>query len=255
MGPEKSIFSAQPNFLGFYCVHPIMTTCLRRQKTLLGLSFAACILLVCHAFAESQSTDCTDEKPSKRIQLASGDQNSGNHLQLSRKIAIAAAVDIDVCSADLMIVGGKNDRLEVTLDIANANPKLSAVEYVQTLDVTPEKVKLQLRLPKNVRAKVVVAVPVATPKLNVNLVRGDLSFETDRIGGDREINVVHGHVDVEANPDSFASMQVNTLMGSFHDRRLGKEARGLVSQSVEGTGKGSVNVNVVMGSVDLKPWD
>jgi hypothetical protein len=62
-------------------------------------------------------------------------------------------------------------------------------------------------------------------------------------------------VDVEANPDSFASMQVNTLMGSFHDRRLGKEARGLVSQSVEGTGKGSVNVNVVMGSVDLKPWD
>jgi hypothetical protein len=232
-----------------------MTTCLRRQNVLLYCVSAACLLLAAHAYAESQSMDCDDDSPKKHIELALGDQNSGNHLQLSRKIATAAAIDIDVCSADLTVVGSKSDVLQVTLDIANPAPKMTAVDYVQKLDVNSREVKLQLRLPKHAQAKVLVAVPTGTPNLKVNLVRGDLTFETDRITGDRDVNVVRGHVDIEANPDSFASMKVNTVMGSFHDHRLNKSAHGLVSQSVEGTGKGSVNVNVVMGSVDLKPWD
>jgi|SRR5579863_2258075 len=232
-----------------------MTTSVRRQNIWLYCVSAACILLAGHAFAESQSMDCDDDLPKKHVELAAGDQNSGNHLQLSRKIATAAAIDIDVCSADLAVIGSKSDVLQITLDIANPAPKMTAVDYVWKLDVNSGEVKLQLRLPKHAQAKVLVAVPVGTPNLKVNLVRGDLTFETDRISGDRDINVVHGHVDIEANPDSFASMHVNTVMGSFHDHRLNKAAHGLVSQSVEGTGKGSVNVNVVMGSVDLKPWD
>jgi hypothetical protein len=45
-------------------------------------------------------------------------------------------------------------------------------------------------------AKAVIVVPARTPELQVNLVRGDLSFETDRIAGEHRINVVSGHVDV-----------------------------------------------------------
>lgn len=232
-----------------------MTTCVRRQNVILGCISAVCLLLAGHAFAESHSMNCDGDLPKTHAALAAGDQDSGNHLQLSRKIAAATPIDIDVCSADLIVVGSKSDVFQVILDIANPAAKATALDYVQSLNVAPDGVKLQLRLPKHAQAKVVVEVPVGTEKLSVNLARGDLSFETDRIGGDREINVVHGHIDVEANPNSFASMHVNTVMGSFHDRRLGKEAHGLVSQSVEGTGKGSVEVNVVWGSVDLKPWD
>jgi len=198
---------------------------------------------------------CNSDTPSTHIALAEGDQNSANHLQLSRKIAPTAPVEIDVCSADLTVKGSKSGLLEVSLDLTNTAPKLTAVDYVQNLTVSPEGVQLQLRLPNRVRAKVVVAVPTATPLLTVDLVRGDLSLETDRISGDRKIDVVHGHVEVEGNPDSYATMHVDTLMGSFHDRRQGQEFHGVLSQSLTGTGKGSIEVNVVWGSVDLKPWD
>jgi hypothetical protein len=83
-----------------------------------------------------------------------------------------------------------------------------------------------------------------------------LSFETDRIRGERSINVVDGHVDLLANADSFANLQVDVVMGSFHDHRKGGEDhRFMVSQSQTGTGAGSIEINVVAGSVDLRPWD
>lgn len=227
----------------------------RRQTVVAVCVFAAWILLVGHAFAGTESMNCDGTMPPRHFELVQGDQNSGNHLQFSRKVASAAQIDVDVCSADLTIVGSKSDQLEVTLDVATPAPKTTAADYVQALDITPDGVQLQLRLPKHASARVLIAVPAATSQLAVNLVHGDLSFQTDRIGGERKINVVHGHVDVEANTDSYATMHVDTVMGSFHDRRLGHAAHGVVSQSLSGNGKGSIEVNVVWGSVDLKPWD
>jgi hypothetical protein len=102
----------------------------------------------------------------------------------------------------------------------------------------------------------VVAVPAVTPDLEVNLVRGDLSLETARIGGERKINVVHGNVELLGNPDSYNSLNVDIVMGSFHDhRKNGEDHRFMVSQSLSGTGKGSIEINVVMGRVDVKAWD
>ena len=216
---------------------------------------AGWFLLAGRAFAERQSMTCNGAMPSNHIALAEGDQNSANHLQLNRKIAPTAPVEIDVCAADLTVVGSKSGLLEVSMDLANTAPKVTAVDYVQNLNVAAERAQLQLRLPRAVRAKVVVAVPVATAQLTVNLVRGDLTLETDRITGDRKINVVHGHVEIEGNPDSYATMHVDTLLGSFYDHRAGHEFHGVLSQSLTGTGKGSVEVNVVSGRVDLKPWD
>ena len=198
---------------------------------------------------------CTGAMPPKHMELAQGDQDSANHLQLSRKIVAAASIEIDVCSADITVVGSKSGLLEVTLDIGSPAPKATAVDYVQSLNITPDGVQLQLRLPKHAHGKVRVAVPAETPKLTVNLIQGDLSFETDRIGGERKIDVVHGRVELEGNADSYATMHIDSLMGSIHDHRSDQEAHGVVSQSFTGTGKGSIEVNVVWGSVDLKAWD
>ena len=236
-------------------VYPIMRSSTLYQKALVGYVVACCVLLAPHAFAERQSMTCNGAMPSSHIALAEGDQNSANHLQLSRKIASTAPVEIDVCAADLTVVGSKSGLLEVTVDLGNTAPKVTAVDYVQSLNVAPEGVQLQLRLPRRARAKVRVAVPTATPQLTANLIRGDLSLETDRINGDRKIDVVHGHVEIEGNPDSFATLHVSALMGSFHDHRSGQHATGAMSESLTGTGKGSIEVNVVWGSVDLKPWD
>jgi hypothetical protein len=232
-----------------------MTARVCSQKALLNCICASCFLLAPHAFAERQSMTCSGAMPSNHIALAEGDKNSANHLQLNRKIAPTAPVEIDVCAADLTVVGSKSGLLEVTVELGNPAPKVTAVDYVQSLNVAPEGAQLQLRLPRRVRAKVVVAVPTATPKLAVNLVSGDLTFETDRISGERKIDVVRGHVEIEGNPDSYATMHVSALIGSFYDHRAGHEFHGVLSQSLTGTGKGSVEVNVVSGRVDLKPWD
>ena len=236
-------------------VYPIMRSSTLCQKTLVGYVVACCALLAPHAFAERQSMTCNGAMPSNHIVLAEGDQNSANHLQLSRKIASTAPVEIDVCAADLTVVGSKSGLLEVTVDLGNTAPKVTAVDYVQSLNVAPEGVQLQLRLPRRARAKVRVAVPTATPQLTANLIRGDLSLETDRINGDRKIDVVRGQVEIEGNPDSYATMHVDTLLGSFYDHRAGHEFHGVLSQSLTGTGKGSVEVNVLSGRVDLKPLD
>jgi hypothetical protein len=115
---------------------------------------------------------------------------------------------------------------------------------------------VRLHLPKRPQAKVIIGVPSAVPTLNLNLVRGDLSFETDRIRGERVVNVVFGHVDLLANEDTYRLLNMNVLMGRFHDHRTGgKQAHGMVSKSLSGTGRGSIDLNVVSGSVDVKAWD
>ena len=101
-----------------------------------------------------------------------------------------------------------------------------------------------------------IAVPSSTPKLELNLVSGRLAFETDRISGERKINVVDGQIEVLANADSYGTLKVNIVIGSFHDRHAGDSSGpALVSRSLTGTGKGSLEINLVKGSVDLKPWD
>jgi hypothetical protein len=233
-----------------------MTTALRRKQAVLYCIVASWLLLAGRALAESRSMSCDSKLPATHAQLAEGDQNTANHLELSCKIASGASVDLDVCAADLTITASGSDILRVTVDIGNPAQKLTAADYLQAFDVSPQGVTLQLHLPKDVRAKVVVALPAAIAKLDIDLVSGNLSFQTDRIGGKREINVVRGHVELVGNADSYASLHVDVVMGSFHDHRKGGEDHHfMVSQSLSGTGKGSIEINVVAGRVDIKAWD
>ncbi len=227
----------------------------RRRRTIsfcMGVALPLCSAL---AVAQNRSMDCTRD-PRTHVKLAEGDQGSPTHLQLARKIAGGASVDLNVCDAELTIKGGKDDLLHVSVDFDNGMPKLPAADYLQAFDVTPQSVDLKLYLPKRPRAKVIIELPARTPVTQVNLVRGDLSFETDRISGDRGINVVFGHVDVFGNEDSYKTLQTTVLLGSYHDhRQRKKDAYGMFSETLSGTGAGSIAINVVKGSLDLKAWD
>ena len=199
--------------------------------------------------------DCTME-PTTHVKLTNGDESSATHLQLSRKVATRASMNLDVCDADLTVKGGKDDLLRVSVDFESGAPKLAVGDYLHALDITPESVNVKLYLPRKPRAKVIITVPANTPRTQVNLVRGDLSFETDRIPGERRINVVSGHVEVLGNADSYSTLHASVLVGSYRDHRLPNEsAHGMISKSVSGTGAGSIEVNVVRGSLDLRAWD
>ena len=222
-----------------------------KSRSVLCFLIASCVLLSCPAFADTGSMNCPGRMPATHAQLVEGDQNSSSHLQLSRKIASSTEVHIDVCAADLTITGG-SDSFRVTVDLGSPSTQYTAADYLQTLEVSPGKVTLQLHLPKSARAKVLVEIPSQVPGLQVNLGRGNLSLVADRVGGERDINVGYGHVDFQGNADAYESLQVNVGLGSLHDHRKGGESHHLiVAHGFEGTGKGSIEINVGMGSVDL----
>jgi len=226
-----------------------MTTSLRVHCLL-----AVSLLLSGFGFADSHSMSCDARVPEKHAQLAEGDQSTATHLQVSRQISGAAEVKIDVCSAELTITGSGTGDFRVTVDIGNPAAKSSAADYLETLDVTSEEVRLQLHLPHSVHAKVTVELPTATQHLEANLARGNLLLVGDRINGEREFNVGYGHVNFEGNKDAYESLEVNVGLGSLHDHRKdGEDHHLIVSKSFDGTGKGSVEINLGMGSVDLNP--
>jgi hypothetical protein len=215
---------------------------------------AACLLLSGYALADSHSMSCEGRVPDKHAQLAEGDQSTATHLQVTRQISGARSVNMDVCSADLTITGSGSAALKVTVDIGTPAAKFTAADYLETLDVTTQEVRLQLHLPRSVHAKVTVELPAATPDLQSNLGRGDLLIVGDRINGGRNFNLGYGHVNFEGNKDAYETMQVNVGLGSLHDHRKGGEDHHLiVAKSFDGTGKGSVEINVGMGSVELNP--
>lgn len=229
-----------------------MKSSLFRRAALFGV-FGGWLLFAASAIADDYSMNCTSKAPETHAQLAPGDQSTANHLELSRKVGTEASVDLDVCAAELSIVGGTGDTFRLTVDTADGSTPGS---YLHTFDVSTHDITVRLALPKRSGARVVVTLPAATSELRVNLVRGDLHFETNRIGADRSINVVSGNVELLANPDAYESLEVNVVMGHFSDHRQDTHGRGvLVSKSLSGTGKGSIDINVVRGGVDLKAWD
>jgi hypothetical protein len=218
-------------------------------------SFVLILLLAGGAAAQTAPMHCDSEPLRQHATLMHGDQNAVRHLDLNRSIPPSGEIDLDVCFADLTVSGGKDDKLHVSVVFENPEVNHMAIDYLQGLEVSEQGVRLQLHLPASVRARVAVVVPSSTAKLKVDLVRGGISFRTHQIRGDREINLSSGHVMVLGNADSYASMQVAVGFGSFHDRRTGASAHGVISRALAGTGSGSIAVNVARGSAEVKAWD
>lgn len=200
--------------------------------------------------------DCSSVPSKIHATLVENDVNIQNHLKVIRKVPIGVPVDLEVCDADLTIKGSKDEFLRITVDGDSQAPGALLGDYLQAVDVSPQSATVKLHLPKRPRAKVIIEVPSSAPSLKLNLVRGDLSFATERVRGERKINVVFGRVEMLANTDAYSTLNLNVLMGSFHDYRPGGEqARGMVSKSLSGVGRGSIDLNVVRGSVDVRAWD
>lgn len=200
--------------------------------------------------------DCSSAPSKIHATFGEGDENSPNHLRVTRKLSIGLPVDLEICDADLTIKGSKDEFLRITVDVGNNAPGFLPGDYLKTLDVGSQSATVKLHLPKRPRSRVIIEVPSAVPSLKLNLVRGNLSFETERIRGDRKINVVFGHVEMLTNTDAYSILNMNVLMGRFHDHRPGGEqALGMVSKSFAGVGRGSIDLNVVRGSVDVRAWD
>ncbi len=199
--------------------------------------------------------NCPSSLPATHAPLAEGDQNSVSHLQLSRKIESGAEFDLNICAADVTLTGSSDNTLRVTVDLENPSQQHTVADYLQKLDITTSHVQLQLHLTRGQRAKVTIELPPAMPDLTANLARGDLTLVADRIEGKREtINVGYGHVNFQGNADAYEALQVNVGLGSMHDHRKdGESHHFIVARSFEGNGKGSIDVNVGMGRVDLNP--
>ena len=224
------------------------------RRTLLGVGLTAFVLLAVAAFGSSDSMECNVSVPSSHVELAAGDQNTASHLQLSRTIAAGAKLELYQCSGELSLVASKNGQFSITVDLAQPESQHVAGDYLELFDISPQQAEVHLHLPKSVRAKVIVGIPVTVQEVDVNLARGDFSLMANQIRGEREINVGYGRVRVEGNDDTYESMEINVGLGSLHDHRSGGENHHLiVSHSFEGSGKGTIQINVGMGQVELYP--
>jgi hypothetical protein len=234
-----------------------MKTLLRQTSpVLLYCLLAANFLCAESAWAENHdSVSCAGSLPATHAALAEGDQNSASHLQVSRKIEAGAEFELDICAADVTLTASADNTLRVTVHLGSPSQAHTAADYLQKLDISTSRVRLQLHLMHPLHAKVMIELPAATPQLTANLGRGDLILVADRIGGSQEtINVGYGHVEFQGNADAYESLQVNIGLGSMHDHRKdGQNHHFIVARSFEGTGEGSIDVNVGMGQVDLNP--
>src|SRR5579863_10178959 len=140
-------------------------------------------------------------------------------------------------------------------ELQNPSQQHTAADYLRKLDITSDRVRLQLHLMRPLRAKVTIEVPTATPELTANLGRGELTLAADQIAGKHvTINVGYGRVDFQGNPDAYETLQVNVGLGSMHDNRTdGETHHFIVARSFAGKGRGSITVNVGAGRVDLNP--
>lgn len=220
----------------------------------LMFALVASLVLPCLVGAQERGMKCDGSLPPKHIELSKEDENIAGHLQLSREIPSAVPVTLNVCAANLTVIGGDKSFLQLTIDMDKSSRNSNAADYVETLEITPQGVTLKLDFSERPLAKVLIVLPAGTPKVDLNLWKGSLSFESIRIGGDRLINVADGHVDYLGNDGTYANLQANVAMGSLHDRRPGgKNKHLIVAKALPGTGQGSVTINVAKGSVDLKP--
>ena len=57
-------------------------------------------------------------------------------------------------------------------------------------------------------------------------------------------------------PIYHGSFHASVLMGSFDDHRSDRlQAHGMLSKSLSGTGKSSIDINMVESGLDVKAWD
>jgi hypothetical protein len=208
---------------------------------------------------QSESMDCGEnDKPVTTHDYTSvpGDILQPHHLELTRPFASSGNLKLHICRADLkvnILPDAKEIKLTVALNTQSAS--YTVADYIQTLRVQPDNGVIQLKFPKAAHASVTITMPMGLNSDNeINLGYGDLDFNAAGSSGHREINVGMGHMQLLLDKDkSYSKLEVNVGLGTLHDHRPGgTNGHFTVSKEYAGTGSGSLEINVGMGSLDIR---
>jgi hypothetical protein len=226
----------------------------------LALSVLALALAV-PSHAEQKNPDnlnCDGEPIAEhQFQPQSGDVVAARHLEFIRPFSGQGKLRVSICNADLHVrtnPSAKEMRLMVHMDSQPGGHP--AADYVHIFRIDPDDGVIHLKFAEDAHASVTLVVPMSTGSENeFNLGRGDLIFDAIGSGGERQFNVGMGHMKLLVDGDkSYSGMEVNIGMGSLHDHRQGgQDGHFVVSRNYSGSGDGSLEINVGMGSLDIVP--
>jgi hypothetical protein len=206
-----------------------------------------------------ESMDCGEyDKPitTHNYTSAPGDILQSHHLELTRPFATSGKLKLHICRADLKVnIQPDAKEMKLTVVLNSESGRYNIADYIQTLVVQPDNGVIQLKFPKDAHASVVVTMPMGLNSENeINLGYGDLDFNAAGSAGHREINVGMGHMQLLLDKDkSYSKLEVNVGLGTLHDHRPGgSDGHFTVSKEYAGTGSGSLEINVGMGSLDIR---
>lgn len=229
---------------------------IRRTLCILVLMVLAAGTL--HADEQQTGNTACDGKPltaaDREYQQQVGDVLEPRHLEISRPFTGSGKLNVSVCDAQLVVRARPDAKdLKISVELGDKS-NVPAVDYIHVLKVAPNDGVILLKFPEDSHAVVTLTVPMNEGlESQFNLGKGNLNFDAIRSAGRRQINVGYGHAKLLVEGDtSYSDMQVNIGLGSLHDHRPGgHDGHFVVSRSHSGTGDGSLQINVGMGSLDI----
>ncbi|MBB5342933.1 hypothetical protein [Tunturibacter empetritectus] len=234
------------------------------RKSFLSAALILATTLTAHAAqadsqSQSDSMNCTEfDKPiiTHDYTSAPSDILHPHHLELTRPFAPNAKLKLHICRSDLRInIRPDAKEIKLTVDLDTQSGSYTVADSIQTIRVQPDKGVINLNFPKAAHATVTVTLPMGLNSENeINLGYGDLDFNAIGSAGNREVNVGMGHMQLIVDNDkNYSKMEVNVGMGTLHDHRPGgHDGHIVVSKNYSGTGAGSLQINVGMGSLDIR---
>jgi hypothetical protein len=208
---------------------------------------------------QAQKTDnmnCDGEPVTDRqYQQQAGDVLEPRHLEMIRPFSGTGKLNVSVCNARLPIrTRPESKELRLSVEMGAKSSSKPAAGYIHILRVAPDDGVIHLKFPSDSHAVVTLIVPMSQGlDSQFNLGKGNLNFDAIGSAGDRQINVGMGDAKLLVEGDkSYSDMEVNIGMGSLHDHRPGgHDGHFVVSKNYNGSGAGSLQINVGMGSLDI----
>jgi hypothetical protein len=222
---------------------------------------AALLILAAGVQARAQKTDnmSCDGKPvtDRQYQQEAGDVLEVRHLEIVRSFSGTGKLDVSVCNARLQVRTQPDaHELKLSVEMDAQSGSKPAADSIHIFRVTPDDGVIHLKFSDDSHAIVTLVVPMNHGlDSQFNLGKGDLNFDAVGSAGDRQINVGYGHAKLLVEGDkSYSDMEVNIGMGSLHDHRPGgHDGHFVVNKNYSGSGTGSLQINVGMGSLDIAP--
>jgi hypothetical protein len=209
--------------------------------------------------SQSESMDCGEfDKPiTTHDYIATpADILQPHHLELTRPFNANGKLKLHLCRADLRVnIQPDSSQIKLTVLLNPESGSYKLADSIKTIRVQPDKGVINLNFPKAAHATVTVTMPMGLNSDNeINLGYGDLNFNATGSAGHREFNVGMGHMQLLLDKDkSYSTLKVNVGLGTLHDHRPGgADGHFTVTKVYPGTGAGSLEINVGMGSLDIR---